>query len=246
MNNEILKKIGLNDKEISLYLELLKNGPQSVRSLAQSSGINRGTTYDLLKKLMESKLVSYYQQEKKQKFVAEDPEKIRQFLETKEKEFEKLKNEVKEAIPELKSIYLKSEDRPVSRYYEGYEGIKTILLDLLETMKKEVDKTYYAYSSQDIKFHLYKKFPKYTEERVKNKINVKVISIGSGGEDAPLSERKWLSKKEGSPSYILIYDRKVAMISLGADGDPLGIIIEDKNVAETQKMIFNFVWNNLE
>ena len=60
-----------------------------------------------------------------------------------------------------------------------------------------------------------------------------------------LDERRWLTKKESTPTYTLIYDNKVAMISVDAENKPLGVIIEDKNIYQTQKMIFEFIWDKL-
>ena len=72
----ILKKLGLSDKEIKIYLKLLECGATSVRGLAELCGLNRGTVYDTLKRLQNAGLVSYYHQETKQRFVAEEPEKL--------------------------------------------------------------------------------------------------------------------------------------------------------------------------
>ena len=43
MDITILKKIGLSDKEIEVYLALLENGACSVRGLVGFTGLNRGT-----------------------------------------------------------------------------------------------------------------------------------------------------------------------------------------------------------
>ncbi|MAG29223.1 hypothetical protein CL632_03740 [bacterium] len=65
----------------------------------------------------------------------------------------------------------------------------------------------------------------------------------SGGMLRGLDERKWLSKKESSPTYTLIYSGKVAIISLDDGGEPLGVVVEDENTYTTQAMIFKYVWN---
>ena len=48
--SSVLSKFGLSDKEIEVYLTLLSLGPAPVRKIAIESGVNRGTTYDILKK----------------------------------------------------------------------------------------------------------------------------------------------------------------------------------------------------
>ena len=58
MDLTIFKKLGLSDKETAVYLSLLEHGAVSVRELARAANLNRGTTYDILKKLQAEGLVS--------------------------------------------------------------------------------------------------------------------------------------------------------------------------------------------
>ena len=60
MDITIFKKLGLSEKEAAVYLSLLEHGASSVRNLAVLAGLNRGTTYDILKKLQELGLASFY------------------------------------------------------------------------------------------------------------------------------------------------------------------------------------------
>jgi sugar-specific transcriptional regulator TrmB len=103
----ILKKLGLDEKEIKIYLKLLEYGTISVRRLAELVKLNRGTTYDILKHLQKIGLVSYYYQEKKQHFAAKDPEKLLEIPKNRTQEIKEIKNGILELIPELKSIQAK-------------------------------------------------------------------------------------------------------------------------------------------
>src|SRR3989344_5927610 len=77
---ENLRQFGLNEKEISVYLSLISLGRSPVRLVAKEAKVNRGTTYDILKNLVELGLVSYYKdygkEDKPQYFVAEPPRKL--------------------------------------------------------------------------------------------------------------------------------------------------------------------------
>ena len=66
-----------------------------------------------------------------------------------------------------------------------------------------------------------------------------------GGELAGLDERKWLSEEESSPTYILIYSGKVAMVSLDATQNPVGVIVENDGLYQTQRMVFERLWKVL-
>lgn len=246
---EKLRQFGLDEKQISVYLSLISLGASSVRVISVKSGVNRGTTYDILKSLFKQGLVSYYQQHgknsKKQYFVAEPPKKIVSAIEKKISDLGSLKKSIHSSLPELESLYEKSGAKPVVKYYEGSSGIRIVLQDVIGTMERQQDKLYYVYSSSAIRDYLYKAYPKFNKDRVKAKIHNKVIAFGKGGELVGLDERKWMSKKNSAPTYILIYGNKVAMISIAANREPVGVIVEDQALYETQKMIFEFDWSKL-
>lgn len=241
-----LKRLGFGDKEIRVYLSCLSLGPSPVRKIAAHADVNRGTTYDILRKLIEVGLVVYYHREKHQYFAAENPEKLADVITAREQELAKSKEEILATIPELRSLFHKAGGKPVVRYYEGHHGAKQILQDVLHTMEERETRTYYVYSSANIREVLYKTFPHFTDERARRNIHVHVIALGEGGDEQPLAERKWLTKEKGSATYIILYQNKTAFISLDSSGTPLGVIIEDEGVAKTQKMLFEHLWKTLK
>lgn len=241
----LLKQLGFSEKEVQVYLALIKLGPSSVRVIAQTAEINRGTTYDILKALIKRGLASYYHQDKHQYFLAEDPERLKNFINDKIGELNRSHSDLSKVLPEIKSIYNQAEQKPVVKYYEGAKGVKIILEDVLETMVEAEDKEYYVYSASDIRKYLYEGFPNFAEERVKRKIKCKVIAFGSGGQLWGMDERKWISQTEGSPTYLIIYNKKLALISLNREKKPIGMIIADPGIFQTNKIIFEHLWKTL-
>lgn len=242
----ILQQLGFSDKEIRVYLTLLSGGPSSVRRLAKDTELNRGTVYEILKSLQKRSIAGMYQKHKKQFFIAEDPEKLIEVIARQEQAVVGLKRHLAEALPELKSLYVHGGAKPTVKYYEGSKGVTVILDDLLRTMADQSDKLYRVYSSIALREYLYREYPHFTKERINRRLNVRVIAIGAGGDDQPLAERRWLSAKKSAPTYSIIYGSKVAFFSLDATGSPLGVLIEDAGVAETERMIFDHVWDSLE
>ncbi|MBU1038855.1 TrmB family transcriptional regulator [Patescibacteria group bacterium] len=243
---EILIKFGLADKEIAVYLSLLKLGPSPVRKVALEAGVNRGTTYDILKSLQEQGLVSYFHEEKRQYFIAEDPKALVDCLDNKKIKMDNLRTDLVALLPELKSIQYVMEERPVVKFYEGSQGVRTILQDVLDVMSTSQIAEYYVFSSADVKKYIYQAYPTFTEERIHLGIKVQAISLGSGGEETELSKRKWLPTNNSAPTYTLIYAGKVAMISINNEKkQPHGVIIEDKSLYQTQQMIFDSLWNKI-
>ncbi len=245
MVRQTLQSLGLSPKEIDVYLACLKLGPSPVRKIALAADINRGTTYDVLKGLVEAGLVSYYHQDKHQYFIAEDPAKLREVVGARARELEETKAQIEEVIPQLKSLHDNATGKPVARYYEGFAGVRHILRDVIATCAETDDKCYAVYSSADIRPLLYKLYPGFTDDRIKAGIQVRVIALGPGGETRGLDERKWLPTKEPTPTYQIVYPGKLALITVDASGTPRGVTIEDANLATTQRTLFDALWEKL-
>ena len=245
MIEKTIKKIGLSDKEAKIYIACLKLGPSPVRKIADESGINRGTVYDILKALIELGLISYYHQDKHQYFIAEDPAKLTEVIDQKQSQLEKMRGELGEVIPQLKSIFDNAGNKPIVKFYDGDNGIKMILQDVISCCQIDSNKEYYVYSSSTIKKYIYQAYPEFSKDRIKAGVSVKVISIGPGGQTQGLDSRKWLTKKESAPTYTLIYAGKVAMISVDHHNRPIGVIIQDFNIYQTQKILFEFTWEKI-
>ena len=241
----VLRQLGFSEKETDVYLAVLSGGPDSVRAIAARAGVNRGTAYDLLKGLVRQGAVSYYNKEKKQYFVAEEPEKLLNVLQQKIEALEDSRATIRESLPELRSLYDSGGAKPTTKLYEGSSGIRTVLEDVLGTCLTG-GCGYVAYSAADLRGVLYESFPAFTKERIKKKIFVRVIALGGGGGEAESSERRWLTKEDGAPTYTLIYGGKTAAISLSPSGKPRAVLIEDEAIAQTQRIIFEHLWKSLE
>jgi sugar-specific transcriptional regulator TrmB len=50
----LLLRVGLTDQEAKTYLALLELEAVSIRKVADQTGINRGTTYEAIKKLVNA------------------------------------------------------------------------------------------------------------------------------------------------------------------------------------------------
>ncbi|MDP2709439.1 MAG: helix-turn-helix domain-containing protein [bacterium] len=246
MDISIFKKLGLSDKDTSVYLALLEHGASSVRDLAAAANLNRGTAYDILKKLQDLGLVSFFHQDTKQQFVAEDPDKILKLLVMREDELKKAEEKIKALIPELKSLQEKGGGKPVTKFYEGKPGIKFILDDILSSIKEVVIREYYVYSAAGVREDVYGAYPDFNKKRIKNNIKAKTISLSEGGSTYGLDERKWLPSTSSGQvdmmTYILIYADKCVFISRDSRDNPVGVIIENKMIYETQKTLFLQMW----
>ncbi len=123
MLEKFLKNIGLNDKEISIYLELLKVESDSALDLSKKTGILRTSIYPIIESLEEKNLVSRIQKGKKINFQAEAPERIGAYIESQRIKLEEQLRLADDFIPQLKSISRQTGEKPIVKIYEGREGI---------------------------------------------------------------------------------------------------------------------------
>ncbi len=246
MEFSLLKKLGLTDKEIAIYLKVLEYGSLSVRRLAELTAINRGTAYDVLKNLEEQGLVRYQDRNGRQYFAAEEPEILDELLARRLSELEDTKLQLGELIPELKALSGSKDMRPVSKYYEGKEGIHIVLDDILTSLKQMQE--YYVYSTFGVREDIYEAYPEFNNRRVKNKIKANTISLAQGGSTYGNDERRWLPVDADGKNltYIIIYAGKCAFIARDALGQVVVVLVENEMIYETQKAIFMNLWQILK
>lgn len=239
-----LQALGLSAKEQQLYVVLLKSGPASAATVASTSGINRGTAYDVLKSLQEQGLVSMYAQGKKTFFAAAAPETLHHLVAERQSGAQRLADHVGDIVSQLQSMSQQGgAQKPIARYFSGAKAVRQMLLEVLDDVKVMEQKRYYVYSSASIAKHLYEAIPDFTKRRIKAGIHVSVIALGNGGtSNDELSQRRWLTREAAAPTYTIIYGHKTAFISLDRHGKPQGVIIEDPNLAQTQRILFESTW----
>ena len=247
----VLKNFGLSEKEISVYLALIELGASSVRTISLKSKINRGTTYDILKSLINLGIISYYNKESKQYFIAERPETLLAVIDKKQEDLAGVKNDIEESLPLFKILFEKQGGKPSVKLYEGLMGIRHILEDVLKSMDKTKNKIYYVYSSATVRKNVYLAMKNFSKKRIQRKIKVKTIALGEGGSLIGFDERKWMQLPSANgesalrPTYQIIYNGKVAHISLDNADNPVGVVIENEEIFQTQKLIFENNWKNL-
>ncbi len=246
MTDSIFSLLGLEEREVRIYRALLSLGPSAIRTVADKAGINRGTAYECLKSLQSKGVVTYLPKGKRRYFSPRDPEVLLQMAQERQASLDNAVGQLRgQIIPELN--HLKPDFSAANvHFYEGDDGIEFVLRDILNTVSGQPEATYSVFSSKPIRRHLYRPFPTYTVQRIARGIQVRVIAIGEGGEDAELSERKWI-RTEGpvDAAYIAIYPPKVAIISLASENYPTAVVIDSREVSAAQKIVFDTLWGLL-
>lgn len=113
---EVLQDLGLEKKEVSVYVSLLELGESTVLSIAQKSGIKRPTAYVVLQLLEQKGFVSRVIKGKKTFFIPQHPQKLVTETELRLKE-------LKASMPQLEALFHKEEGKPRVVMYEGRENL---------------------------------------------------------------------------------------------------------------------------
>lgn len=240
MIEEALRDFGLTDREAKVYIALLRLGSALVQDIAKKAGTYRTYTYEVLKSLVEKGLVSYAIKSGKQYFEAAEPDKLLSILQDRE-------SKIISILPDLKGIYKSAAEKPKVELYEGKEGLKTILGDLIRTKKETL--VYCSTRKQLSLLNFY--FPQYVRRRIKENIKIRVLTEKSKEalvlhkkDREELREMRFLPKGFEFPTATNIYGSKVAILSL--EKEPVGVIIENEDIAKTQRMVFELLWSMAE
>ena len=128
--NKTLTEFGLNDSEIKVYLQCLKEDSLTPFKIAKLTNIPRTTVYDILLNLSLKGLIDLQQSqgfEKQQtKIHAKNPFIIREILQNKRKQLFELEADVIQILPQLKSDFLHTTLPPNIQYFPGKEGLKKV------------------------------------------------------------------------------------------------------------------------
>jgi len=135
---QTLKKLGLNDKEIRVYLTLLKSGKTKPSVLANLTKLKRASLYHIAKGLLAKGLIAEDFAGKTLQFVPLPPESLEQILEQSKRELDEKENLIKKAISEISLISAeKIYPVPKIRFIEE-NNLEKFLFDNLTKWQKEV------------------------------------------------------------------------------------------------------------
>ncbi len=234
-----LENYGLTKKQAKTYLACLELGLSSVQRISQRANLPRSTCYEALESLRKKGLMSTFRKKGIKCFSAETPKKI---IDEAQRKTELLKD----TLPQLQAIENRAGTQPSIRFYQGKEGIKTVLKEML----KEAHEVFAFSSAEDIFAILEDYFPKFVQQRIKRKTPMRVIL-----RDSPKArERKRLGPQElrkvkiipaeyEHHGVIVVWNHKIAMFSLKEQLEV--VVIESKDLTAVQKASFDFIWNSL-
>jgi len=236
MNAALLEEIGLTKGEIAVYLAMLELGSATVRPIVDKAKISYSKIYDILERLIQKGLVGYVIKENKRYFEAAPVERILEYMEDKEKQVNRQKEELKELLPQLKLKQQLSGFKSKSTIYKGIKGLQTAFLSSLNLLSKNDEILIIASQQESSTINIF--FNKFVKEVKKRKIKMKVLANEHN------SQINWLQVKQTHhivPSTIAIFKNRV--IVFPNSREITLFVIDNQEVAKSFKVQFRSWWN---
>ncbi|NIO23280.1 MAG: hypothetical protein GTN38_04615 [Candidatus Aenigmarchaeota archaeon] len=232
---EVLEEIGLTENEAKIYLTLLETGSTTAGVIVKKTKLHRSTTYEIIRRLIETGMINYVIKAGKRQFEATDPEKFLDVMREREDKFKRI-------LPELKKKKDIAKIKQEAYVYDGVKGVKTIFEDVLKTLGKGDEYLIFG-AGEPVPMHDYLRI--FELRRSRKKIPMKIVfSEGAKLIDyyrkVPYTKVKVLPEENMTPSEVEIYGDKTAIILWGEK--PMAFVIENKEVADSFRKYFNLMW----
>ncbi len=245
MPNTLLEQLGLDSNQITVYNYLLQNGPSKARTITKNTRLSRGLVYHALDDLIKSKLVEKNDPKGAvATFTPLHPSALKGVVDNKLHQITNIKNHLDSEIGSFISMYNLTNNKPGIEFYEGIKGVEKVIYDTLTSKT-----TIYTYADMEkVEKHIKKINDEYAQKRDKIDLKKKVLLVDSEythnllkGYKKTNLDIRFVKNASHFATVMQIYDNKVSYVTL-SDEKMIGIIIQDKNIYEMHKVLFESMW----
>ncbi|MBS3059392.1 MAG: BlaI/MecI/CopY family transcriptional regulator [Candidatus Diapherotrites archaeon] len=240
MDPQILEDIGLTNAEIKVYIALLELGSSTAGPILDKTNLHNSVVHMTLNKLIDKGLVTYLKEGKRNNYQPTNPKHILDYIDQKKERFEKI-------LPELLAKQGLSKEKPEVMMFRGIRGIREILFELLEAGGKE----HHTIGSPLESVMMGDAFwIDYHQKRARKKIKAKLLFNESLREwtkkvratgHYPHAEIKFYAKGFEPLSETIIRNDQIGIL-LWVE-KPIGILVHNKELAESYEKYFQFLWD---
>lgn len=235
--HHILEDNGFSEKQARIYLAALETRDGTVSDIAKRARLKRPTAYIILKELELRAAVTRVRRGAVLSYRAVSPYSLCERVEDQARA-------LRAVLPDLAALGATADPRPEIAAFEGEKGLISMMEDTLKTSGEIL---YWADMSSVTKGVFHEYWKTYVRKRVARGIHSRGILCG----EKLAEEFKRRGKQELREAYLVprerfpfthemnIYDDKVAIIS---HQDMLGIVLKNRNIAASQRSIFNLAF----
>jgi sugar-specific transcriptional regulator TrmB len=234
---KVIEKLGYRPNSVKAYLAVLQLGEATISEISKKIQLPRTSTQLIVQSLHKDGLLNFYTKVKRKYWVAENPDRLLSQIRARE-------SEIKEILPEIHSLRRDSHTRPVINSFNGIEGVRKMLDDIIET--KHPIRSFSSVT--DFKKLLGEEFNDFIARRRNRFLHVQFLTsrtqeteLLKKRDSQELRNTRFMPDSIAVNNAHFIYGDKLAIISLNKKL-PTGVIIHDKTVAMTHKGIFDALW----
>lgn len=231
----ILEDIGLTNAEIKVYLALLELGTSTAGPILEKTGLHNSVVHMTLNKLVEKGLVSFVKEGKRNVYQAANPKHIVEYINEKRERFEDI-------LPKLLATQDMAKEKPEITVFRGIKGIRELLYELLEAGGKE----HHTFGSTKKSLMMGDAWwVSYHKKRAKKGIRAKLLfneslQFWKAEVKYPKSEVRYTKAGFEPLTETIIRNDKIGLI-IWTD-KPIGILIHQKEAAESYDAFFKMMW----
>lgn len=233
----VLKNVGLTEIEARIYLGLLELGEANLKDISDKISVPRTSIYAPIKILLEKGIVEFYERRGRKYYLASSPERVLELHKTNIHALE-------ERLEDFKEFTGVTNAKPKIRFFEGREGVKLVLNEILE------EKRFFSATTsiENMNKVASDYFENFIEERIKRNLKVRLLTNRSAesqsmknSDDVALRETRFVPQGYRFDTANYIFGDKVAILSIKKE-PVTALLIEDREIAETQRMYFDLIW----
>lgn len=237
---EILKNLGLHEKEAKTYLAILELGISTIKPIADKAGIKRTSVYNFIDRLVSLGFITQSKIRNRMHYRALPPSRL---LELQKENLSAVEN----ALPEFMGMFNASAAKPKIEYFEGPEQMKNIVKEEIRCHNEAL----YIWTGKDMLDMIggSKYMAEIDRQRIQKGVFIKTIRFREKDVPYPLSAHgtKYLRQLRFAPSEtnipmtVGIYDTgKVGFFSTKHEG--FGILIESRELWQTMSVFHGLLW----
>ena len=245
-----LQSLGISNKAVDIYLELLQRGPSSVDSLSTATGIKRTNIYPYINELKSSKLISWKERQVNKAISITDPKKIIDLAKRKKAEAENNLDSISSLLPKIEAMHqVNNSDYYVMKYI-GEDECRQVLEGVYEceTLCGYCDQFIYPDLESDWYVDHLKKL--YIEHQVSDRV-IFPKDIIRPNLYKDLKQTEWYNEKTADyrfnetiklPEGMDVYLLKDKVITFYNEDQPVCIVIKSQQYQSFEQALFETIW----
>lgn len=253
MIEQQLNNLGFTDKEVTVYLALLRNGKSNPATLAKLTGINRTTVYSVAKELINRGVITEDLGSKKSELLALPPTELVVLAQREERQLAEKRRAIDAAIKELEIVAQQTKYSIPKITFVEEDGIEPYLRQRTPEWNrslKEVNPTWWGFQDDTFVKHYGDWISWYWEQAADPAIDLKLLSTETDIEKA-MQAKGYTNRK------IRFWDGLNIDATTWINGDYVVMIvtnqrphylveIHDATLARNQRAVFQRIWRSLD